>query len=303
MLNPTMIRVLNGAAAPNPTEDPDFFNMCRLFADYQKNPARFYKNDYRSFSREGFMVGSAWHGDALNATVLFIGSNPGLTKGCLFPRLHPDGSLTLGGLDAPAVMNGDNGSVYNNSITYDKAKDFITSRFQHTKINPDNGYLNAYVLRQDGRLVGKPGGVAYWRGMYDVMKALRKDYPDGNPAAHGRKLMARVLSTEVVPFGSANEKPFSRKNMTAFHLNKAKALTYCRDKFIVPLMNNSAVKIVFLVGKISQEVFRQPGKTYQDRYGENLVFATTKHLSAMGEPDYPNAVKALHALGPALPKV
>ena len=228
MLNPTMIHVLNGAVAPSNTEDPDFFNLCRLFADYHQN--QFYNpDDSRSFAREGFFVGSLWHGDALNATVLFIGSNPGLTKDCLFPRWHPDGSLTLGGLDAPVVMNGDNGDVYTNYITYDEAKNFITERFQHTKVNPDNGYLNAYILGDNGRLTGKPGGVAYWRGMYDMMKELLNNYPDSDTAGHGRRLMTRVLSTEVVPFGSADEKTFSMANMTAFGINKVNALNYCWD--------------------------------------------------------------------------
>ena len=214
MLNPTMIRVLNGAAAPSNTEDPDFFNLCRFFADYQQN--QFYNHDdSRSFAREGFIVGSPWHGDALNATVLFIGSNPGLTKGCLFPRWHPDGSLTL----------------------------------------------------------------------------------------DGRRLMARVLSTEVVPFGSADEKTFSMANMTAFGINKVNALNYCWDNFTVPLMTHSAVRIVFLVGTISQVVYSGRNKIYQNRHGEKLEFVPIRHLSAMGEPDYLNAVQALHALGTSCPKV
>ena len=81
--------------------DDQLITSCWDFVNYQLNASNTCKGSYSVFWREGFQIGSAWHGDVMQAPILFLSSNPGITQRCLFPRWHPDrGFFTMGGLDA-----------------------------------------------------------------------------------------------------------------------------------------------------------------------------------------------------------
>ncbi|MBQ7155266.1 MAG: hypothetical protein IJR85_06920 [Synergistaceae bacterium] len=289
VLNDTLLRVLDGASDPSDNDDKDFFNLCKIFVKYQK---RFYDNiPGLSFEDEGFLIGSPWHGEPLKAKVLFVGSNPNLTRRCWFPRFHKEdgsftGSFTLGGRKASEYVAVPGSRVkLKNSIDISEAQEFLTQRFQTTKINKKNGYLNAWLVKKDGKsLAGKPGGVSYWRGLYSEMKKFLHDNGPDNEA-HAREIMAEVLSAEVVPFGSVDENPLSEPVLRKKGIeDRDKLLAYCWGEFIVPLIEYSAVETVYLVGAIAKrackEYQRKNSKyVHVNKSGKKIEFVKIGHLS------------------------
>ena len=68
--------------------DTPLIESCWDFVDYQLNRPDMCGGNAALFTNEGFQTGSPWHGDILNAPVLFLSFNPAVTQGCYFPRWH-----------------------------------------------------------------------------------------------------------------------------------------------------------------------------------------------------------------------
>ena len=60
-----------------PADNTDFYNLCSALVNYQQN---FYDGDPLNYNTEGFVIGSPWHGDPLNAAILFLAQIPASRK-------------------------------------------------------------------------------------------------------------------------------------------------------------------------------------------------------------------------------
>ena len=306
VLNPMLIRALRGQPKA-PSDDAGFYALCQLFVTYQQTLCA---NNGLSFNTEGFVVGSPWHGDPMNAAVMFLAGNPGITPKCLFPRWHDDrgaGFFTLGGLGAPATLTADNGDTYSNNITLEEAREFMEDRFQTTRMNDDTGVLNIWST-ENNPMTGRPGGVQFWNYICHTAKDLLNNPIAGEtPGQYTRRTMRKVLSAEVIPFGTQNQGPLA----PALQNDK----DYCFNRFVVPLLESSAVRVIFLVGSIAIDTFASvtginiPSGTvsqatfpFTNRNGENFTVAAMDPPPHNGAPVYPvPAVPALLGLGAALP--
>lgn len=238
-----------------------FHNGCWDFVHYQR---KLYNFDANEFKSEGFVIGSPWHGDVLEAPILFLSSNPAITPYCLFPRWHPDkdpqkDSFSLGGTLGKVELNckdddGDTIRKYKNSISQEDIYDFFTNRFQESPSFIDHDGKGTAVfsvwVRDDNNpanFVRRNDAVSYWRGMRDVMRLLLNGVK-GNTVPFQEDelcaLMRPVLSAEFVPFGSMNE----------YGLND-ELMSYYWENFAWPLLKNCGAKIIFLVGKYVREAF------------------------------------------------
>ena len=283
-----------------------FIESCWDFADYQR---KFCQGNSLTLHNEGFQVGSPWHGDILNAPVLFLSINPAITPRCFFPRWHPSADgiqdrFTLAGLDGAGnsvyTLTDISGNGIANDITGNCDKEiynFLTNRFQDTCTRPDTGNLDAIVV--DGNNTCQPRGreVRYWSGMKRVMEELIGNPGCFAPADHTKRLMRSVLSSEVIFWGTQSQDDAGNDNDETLN----KRLDYFWEKFAVPLLKNCGAKILFLVGANStREVFNRAlcvkngelFSQYRNRYGEEFRVAAINNLS---QPpyNYTNIVKSL----------
>ena len=235
------------------TGDTPLIESCWDFVDYQLNAPNICGGSYPKFYREGFQIGSPWHGDILQAPVLFLSSNPGVTYRCFFPRWHSyEGFFTMGGLDESGNevydINVAGKNEHNHVAGVERIYEFLRDRFQTTYVNPSSGYPDAWVIGD-----GNKGGVQYWQALRRIMNSLLGFVDAEKPVhriEHTRRLMRSVLSTEIIPFGSQGEYGASDD-----------AMNFYRDKFIVPLLKKCGAKIIFLVGNKVRECFNRASKT------------------------------------------
>lgn len=275
-----------------------FIRSCWDFADYQRD---FCIQNGSSLTHEGFQIGSPWHGDIMDAPILFLSINPAITHRCFFPRWHASiNRFTLAGLDS-------GNSVYNltdihgqqiaNDITANCDSviyDFLSNRFQDTFANQNTGNLAAIVVDGTNKCVNAGRDVSYWRGMKFVMERLLGNPKHFSPEEHTKRLMRSVLSSEVIFWGT--------KRQAAVVMTDAR-LDYFWREFTVPMLKNCGAKILFLVGANStREVFNRAlqlrnGELFslpRNRHGEEFRIAAINNLS---QPPYNYApiVNALRA--------
>ena len=294
-----------------------FAESCWDFVHYQ---VKMCNGDPKEFRREGFQIGSPWHGDVIEAPILFLSSNPGITQNCLFPRWHVDeGNFTLGGKSNITIAykddDGNSVELPNEIAPEEGLYDFFTNRFQEswaTKITA-KGYINA-LLFKDRKLAGKRCGVSYWRGMHNFMEKFliesgekdkdklskyKKEYKN-----LGRMIMAPVLSAEIVPFGSQRE--IGVKNNDAL-------LDYCWEKFTCPLLENCGARILVLVGSLVTDTFGRSlglqngtikvgepffyenvaSERYRSKNGEYLVVSVNHFSAREKDQNYKKAIEEL----------
>lgn len=246
------------------TGDTPLIESCWDFVDYQLNAPNICDGSYPKFYREGFQIGSPWHGDILQAPILFLSSNPGVTYRCLFPRWHPvRGFFTMGGLDDegneiyPITYTDDAGvphTVNNQIYSVETMYEFLRDRLSGTTyVNPDSGYPNAWVIGGGNICAPRPYGVKYWQALRKIMNRLLGFVDATTPQDRidrTRRLMRSVLSTEIIPFGSQGE-----------HGVNDNALDYCFKKYTIPLLKKCGAKIIFLVGREVREYFNSVAKT------------------------------------------
>ena len=239
---------------------------CWDFAEYQLNAPNMWEGSKTSFKKDGFQIGSPWHGDVLKAPVLFLSSNPNIKKDCIFPRWHVNENpeFTLDG----------------KSINPEGIYEFLRDRLK-IRIN-DKG--NPCALKKSE---GKEESyeVPYWRGLRMIMEAIASEFEIGENDDEDRieRLMRSVLSAEIIFFGSKNET----------YTQDSDRLCYFWNKFITPLLKNCAAKVIILVGNKAKDTFKMvntnrgfPPRFSNHTYywnasdiGKSFLVLRTKHLS------------------------
>lgn len=233
---------------PEEKHDEDaFFEGCKNFAQYQRDLC---KEKGLDFNQEGFMVGSPWHGDIEKAPVLFLSSNPAITLGSCFPRWHPSmenpakDKFSLGG------MNSDGLSKHKNFINISDVQNFFTNRFQETAIS-DKGLLNVWMIGKDGGLYpkcnknGRRTWVHFWNFMRRTLAALFDMKETASSEKSTKYLMQHALSTEIIPFGSMDQKGVHNTLMR----------DYCWERFVTPILEHCKARIFILIGSVARNDF------------------------------------------------
>lgn len=242
--------------------DKPLIESCWDFVDYQLNSSNICKGNTNSFKQEGFQIGSPWHGDILQAPILFLSSNPGITYRCLFPRWHPCGGFfTMGGTDdtgneiyditcTDKVKNTQ--TVKNQVAGAEEIYEFLRDRLSETTyVNPDSGYTDAWVIGA-GNICKNKGGVQYWQALRRIMNNLLGFVDAITPQyriKHTQRLMRSVLSIEIIPFGSQKE-----------HGVSDDVIDFYFSKYTVPMLKNCGARIIFLVGKAVRKCFNRAAK-------------------------------------------
>lgn len=237
-------------------------DACWDFVQYQYNNVC--GGSITEFNREGFQIGSPWHGDILQAPVLFLAGNPAVTHRCLFPRWHPNingGLFTLGGLRGTADGNFKitvAGKSINNIVSPSDIYDFLTMRFWNCAFtgNGINMNPNAWVIDDNLNCKGRHRGVKYWGHMRKVMdKLVSMGIPgfaaDPNPQMHTKRLMSSVLSSEVIFWGSMD----GAVNMTDTELQ------FFWNNYTSAILNQCGACILVLVGRKALNTFSRISET------------------------------------------
>ena len=98
-----------------------------------------------------------------------------------------------------------------------------------------------------------------------------------------RRLMRPVLSTEIVFWGS----------QAGAGANGKERQQYFWNRFVVPMLNMSGGRIIFLVGMDVQKTFRRVQTTpLYNRFGEEFVVVRVNHFS-QGTQNYSSAANLL----------
>ena len=240
--NQTLKRVLLNQSKVTEDND-DFYTVCKTFVDYQQ---KICGKENLDFNKEGFMIGSPWHGNFDEAEFVFIGPNPGFTPRCLFPRWHPDKAknnkeFSLGGLSANDKLSYINGcghgnETLNNFISKSEVFDFLVNRFQETCIAESGEFsLRAWIVNNS--LISPKGGiVTFWKEARDIVAEMLDDN-DAPSKDRTRNLMKHVLNIDIIPFGSKNISTIDKTS-----------LEYCWKHFTLPLLEQCKAKVFFLMG-------------------------------------------------------
>lgn len=284
----------------NPSNDHNqklLIEACWDFVDYQLNSPDICKGKENIFRQEGFQIGSPWHGDVINAPVLFLSINPAITHRCFFPRWHvQEDVFTLAGLD-------NNGSPYYdltdihgrkipNVISDGEIYSYLTNRFQDTPLTPGAGNLSAVLVNNNNCCVRKPGKVEYWYGMKEAMRCLL-----GDSCTNTKRLMRSVLSAEIIFWGTKREKNVN---------NSMLRLQYFWNSFVDPLLRNCGAKILFLVGATStlQAFNTVTGNKLKNAKamnwnlgGKNFAVAAMNNPAGQAGSNHVAAIAALKGLG------
>lgn len=261
--------------------DTPLIESCWDFVDYQLNRPDMCGGNAALFTNEGFQTGSPWHGDILNAPVLFLSFNPAVTQGCYFPRWHVgNDTFTFAGNGTPAKSDQ---QVY----------EFLRDRLINTYIDY-NGTPHAWTVQ------GSSFPVSYWRGMYKTMNILAGISQGSRTIAdHCRRLMRSVLSAEIIFWGS-------KKSECA---TETERLLYFWERFTVPMLEKCGAKIIFLTGGPSHRVFHETllanggiytPKHYRNRFGEDFVIAAINHISTETYKNYDAVAKYLRTDQPGI---
>lgn len=152
----------------------------------------------------------------------------------------------MGGLGRDKITytddDGKEQTLTNKGISCEYVYKFFTERFQTTYVNEDSGLPDAWVIRDNNTCEHK-GGVRYWQDLRKIMAKILGVEGD-NSVSTTRKLMRHVLSAEIVPFGSQEERGVTDS-----------VLESCWGSYAVPLLKNCGAEIIFLVGVKTQEIF------------------------------------------------
>ena len=258
------------------TNDKDIAGCCWDFANYQLRIVC--GRDCEKFKREGFQIGSPWHGDILKAKALFLSSNPGITYRCLFPRWHSDKKCYSMGLldDAGCPIS---------QISRENIYEFFTQRFQTTYLNNDRGLPSAWLINDDNSLTHK-SRVPYWEALRKIMGWLLPNAASITPTEHTRRLMRSALSAEIIPFGSQRE------------YGVTKAALKLGMNYTKRLIQHCGADILFLVGGKAIHTFNSAmklniknGQFYSD---VKLTFSDGSRSIHIAAIDAPNAHKKLN---------
>lgn len=262
-------------------EDEPLIESCWDFVNYQLKEPKMCNGNTATFTQEGFQIGSPWHGDILQAPVLFLSFNPAVTQNCLFPRWHiGNHTFTFAGQGTPTK---------DESQVYEFFRDRLTSAYIDNTGAPNAQYTN-----------GNNFPVSYWRGMYKTMNILAGIPQDGKTITdHCHRLMRSVLSAEIIFFGSKDSK----------HATDIKHLLYFWDKFTVPMLKECGAKIIFLTGGATQEAFHNillpnggiyTPKQYKNKYGQEFVIAAINHIARDTYKNYDTVAQYLHDSQPEI---
>ena len=288
-------------------EDEVFIKTCWDFVKYQFSGEKICNRSYTIFEQEGFHIGSPWHGDILQAPILFLSINPGVTHKCLFPRwnwkhnTYAFGGEQNGSMNYFITYTKDNGAnVQTSNVIHDDREiyEFLTNRFLTACLDhrgtPDEHrdvwYPNAWIIRDDNICTGKETreeggqrGVPYWQGIRNTMELLlgfklhsriTKD--------ETRRLMRPVLSTEIISWGS----------QAGFGADDER-LKYFWNRFTVPMLENCGARIIFLSGKDAQNTFYElQTRPVHNRFDERFVVFDVNHFS-QGAQNYSEAVSSI----------
>ena len=262
-------------------DDKPLIESCWNFVGYQLKEPKMCNGNTATFTHEGFQIGSPWHGDILQAPVLFLSVNPAVTQNCLFPRWHV-GNNTF-------TFAGQGTQTKNESEVYEFFRDRLTGAHINKSGSPCAKYTN-----------GKDFSVSYWLGMYKTMNILA-----GIPMYsrtiedHCRRLMRSVLSAEIIFFGSKDSK----------HATDREHLLYFWEKFTVPMLEKCGAKIIFLTGGPVQRAFHDillpnggiyTPKRYFNGNGKEFVIAAINHISTDTYKNYDTVAQYLHDSQPEI---
>ena len=283
---------------------------CWDFVDYQLNSGDVCASDAELFKREGFQIGSAWHGDILKAPVLFLSFNPGITQGCVFPRWHPDKNLfTWCGL-----RKEDSGDYTGNyTIEYDgiqkinviqdvkKIYKYLRDRLIDTYID-DSGKIYIWEKKQFDRnnkiLTCQKGSkpIKFWNELLvDMMNLLIGSTEQSRE--HTQRLMRSVLSAEIIFWGSKNGEGAQDEER----------LKYFWENFTAPIIKHCGADLLYLVGEKTIDTFNiitrenlKSGDVISDgRFTSKLgkryeAIAAIDHPSKRGKTNYRSVVSDLN---------
>lgn len=262
-------------------EDEPLIESCWDFVNYQLQEPNMCNGNIATFEQEGFQIGSPWHGDILQAPVLFLSFNPAVTQNCLFPRWHI-GNHTF-------TFAGQGTHIKDESQVYEFFRDRLTSAYIDNTGAPNAQYTN-----------GNNFPVSYWRGMYKTMNILAGIPQDGKTITdHCHRLMRSVLNAEIIFFGSKDSQ----------HATDIKHLLYFWDKFTVPMLKECGAKIIFLTGGATQEAFHDillpnggiyTPKHYKNKYGQEFVIAAINHIARDTYKNYDTVAQYLHDSQPEI---
>ncbi|MBR0149778.1 MAG: hypothetical protein IJP89_00275 [Synergistaceae bacterium] len=243
---------------------------CWDFVAYQHDMSKRRKS---SLQDDGFQIGSPWHGDVIQAPILFLSINPGLTYHCYFPRWYPSNDGTTDRFDLDGCNITEEG-IYNFLTT--RLHDDNTFGYASHIDSAKGGYPNAVI--RGGTF--KREGVPYWKRMCEATRQLLNIPAVGIDFG---KLMRSVLSAEVIFWGSKNQDGGWGQ----------KTLNYYWDKFVVPLLEKCGAEILILVGHSALTTFNssfnrnddeknpqlKSGGVYSDLYMGKFKVAAVNHFS------------------------
>lgn len=236
-------------------DDPNFLDCCWDFVDYQRTMCT---KAETTLNAEGFQIGSPWHGDVMQAPVLFLSINPAITQYCVFPRWHPAaGIFTLGGenADGGTAFNVNCGGTISPNVIAAPAGvyDFLRDRLRLAQTTANGGpyawKIDAAAKNANAAVnTAQPFYVSYWGKLLPPVMNMFHPNIAGLPAqTHTQNLMNSVLSSEIIFWGSKN----------AIGTRKIGTLMYFWDKFVVPLLTNCGASLLFLVGADTLRTFNR----------------------------------------------
>ena len=243
-----------------------FLGACYDFVNYQINDAHTCNGNYNLFLREGFQIGSPWHGDIVQAPVMFLSVNPAITQYCVFPRFHPnfDGGtddFTLAGEDGAGNKDYNiayNGTVANNILNApENIYNFIRDRLRTTKnyVNPAGIKTVSpafWTVNPPSKTTATNQDQSYWKqALINVMDAFHGNTDGLTQEEHNQNLMNATLSTEIIFWGSANAAGAMNPATPSGHAT----LQYFWNNFTAPMIENSGAELIFIVGANARNTF------------------------------------------------
>ncbi|MBQ6772724.1 MAG: hypothetical protein IJP48_01550 [Synergistaceae bacterium] len=279
------------------SDDEIFSGCCYDFVKYQINDEHTCNGDYDLFLREGFQIGSPWHGDIVQAPVMFISSNPAITQNCIFPRWHSgSGNFTLAGQDAPDSINYNDENTSNILNAPEEIYNFLRDRLLKAKTHPTGaGGSYAWTVNPDDKSKSSYKIVSFWRdGLRKIMNGLypNRDKKNINNGEHTQGLMNAALSTEIIFWGSMKEA----------HAKNINTLNFFWEHFTEKIIKNSGAVMIFLVGERALETFKQYyGLNLQcqnvlvnpDKFVKPCIIAAVHAPNYHGDKDYDKVIAKL----------
>ena len=245
----------------NSDKDSPFFEIVK----YQKTV---YEEEGYDPRQGGFHIGQPWNGALKGASILFLSSNPGITLNSRCPRYHvEDKKFTWYGRGTEEV-------------SIEGIEEFFNNRFQTEPFLPgakklpslsvcikDTKDINGKkVVNEGADPRPKPYGVAFWRGIRDIARDLLPEeisvLGDQDKKNYVRNVMKHVVSTEIVPFVSMEEKGVK---------NNEKVIDECWDSWTKKILDNSRAPVFVLIGGKAKDKFLRILKTHMGSEEEGIA--------------------------------